>query len=66
MPGGVLEQCAEGNIIPKRRDIKEEWRTCNEELHNLYSAKYNYIDQVMEDEMGKEMELNGCRSLSGK
>jgi hypothetical protein len=31
MPDGVLEQCAEENIVPKRRDInvEEEWRTCN-------------------------------------
>jgi hypothetical protein len=37
MPEGVLEQCAEGNVVPKRRDIKGEWGKCNEELHDLYT-----------------------------
>jgi hypothetical protein len=34
----TLEQCAEGNIVPKRRDIKGEWGKCNEELHDLYPS----------------------------
>jgi hypothetical protein len=43
----------------------------NEELHNLYLAKYNYNDQVMEDEMGRECSMSGAkmnayRALVGK
>jgi hypothetical protein len=41
---------------PKRDGMVRDWRKLySEELHNLYSPpKCNWIDQVKEEEMGKE------------
>jgi hypothetical protein len=44
----------------KRDKMTAEWRKLhNEELHNLYSAKYNKNYQVKENEMGREGSTRG-------
>jgi hypothetical protein len=44
---------------PMRDEVTGGWRKLyNEELHNLYFAKYNLNDQVKEDEMGRSCSTN--------
>jgi hypothetical protein len=43
----------------KRDEVTGGWRKLhNEELHNLYSAKYNYDDRGKEDEMSRAYSTN--------
>jgi hypothetical protein len=45
---------------PKRDEVTGGWRKLhNENLHKLFFAKYNYNDQVKEDEMGRACSTNG-------
>jgi hypothetical protein len=47
---------------PKKYEVTGGWRKLpNEKLHNLYSAKYNENDQVMEDEMGRLCSMNWAK-----
>jgi acyl-coenzyme A synthetase/AMP-(fatty) acid ligase len=40
-------------FVPKRDEVKRDWRTLhNEEVHNLYSSP-NIIRMIKEDEMGR-------------
>jgi hypothetical protein len=59
---GVWEQGAEENIWTEERwsDRRLKKKRHNEELHNLYfSPKYNWNDQVSEDQMRMARSTNG-------